>query len=481
MSPSQGPDVVFLGPSLDRKEAERLYPEAIFLPPAAVSDLINAVRRFQPHAIALIDGAFMQTMATYHKEIIDAMSQGVWIVGASSMGALRAAECDRYGMIGVGEIYEGYASGEIEDDDEVALSHLAEDFGFKPVTEAMVNIRASLAAATEAGILSNEEATKLVELQKARWFMDRRREASVEDAVSELGFDEERAGRLRSFVQEEWVDVKSRDARLALEALRNLPSGPMPEDERPTLPVSGVYMQLVDRDITVGWQDDLPVTRDQVWRYYAINNAGARRVMDEVLLRMAAFDLAADLGIEATEEDRERARTRIAEDLGVEPEELPARARELDLDEKALQRWIAEEAIIGRLIHYKGNVRLGPFGIESALKVLARMGLYESNRQSAGLIESLADDSGHYEIPLGLSSAILVHAQIGGVEFPTGDGEKLDRQIAELRLGDRGELYERLISQIAAHRELFDLPQIKLVPPEEELSVEREPQTSRGK
>jgi len=38
-----------------------------------------------------------------------------------------------------------------------------------------------------------------------------------------------------------------------------------------------------------------------------------------------------------------------------------------------------------------------------------------------------------------------------------------------------------LISQIAAHRELFDLPQIRFVPPEEELTVDPEPQTSRGK
>lgn len=481
MTGHRGPDVVFLGPSLDRREAESLYPEAIFLPPAAVSDLINAVRRFRPHAIALIDGAFMQTMATYHKEIIDAMSQGVWIVGASSMGALRAAECDRYGMIGVGEIYEGYASGEIEDDDEVALSHLAEDFGFKPVTEAMVNIRASMAAAVDSGLLTADEADLLVKRQKERWFMERRRTASVEDAVSELGFDERRADELATFIKDEWVDVKSRDARLAIETLRNLPDGPIPEENRTKLPISGVYMQLVDRDITVGWQDDLPVTRDQVWRYYAINEERARRVIDEVHLRMAAVDLATDLGIELTDEDRERAVAKISEELGVEPADLPERARELDLDEKALRRWIVEEAMVAKLIEYKTNIRLGPYGVESALKVLARMGVYESIRRSAGLIESLAEESGHYEIPLGLSSAILVHTQMGGVDFPIDDGEELDRQIAELRLGDRGELYERLISQIAAHRELYDLPQIKLIPPEEELSVEREPQTSRGK
>lgn len=481
MSQERGPDVVFLGPSLDRTEAKLLYPEAVFLPPAAVSDLINAVRRFQPHAIALIDGAFMQTMATYHKEIIDTMAQGVWVLGGSSMGALRAAECDRYGMIGVGEIYEGYASGEIEDDDEVALSHLAEEFGFKAVTEAMVNIRASMAAAEEAGVLSADESQVLLDLQKRRWFMDRRPAASVEDAVLELGFDEARANELREFIAERSVDVKARDARLTIEALRALPDGPMPEESRPMLPTAGVYIALLDRDTTVGWQDDLPVTRDQVWRYFALNDPGAKRIMDEVLLRMAAYDMACELGIEPNEDDRERAIAKIADDLGVEPSVLPERAREIDLDSQALERWIIEEAVVAKLINYKAHAQLGLYRVESSLKVLARTGLYESTRRSAGLLESLADDSGHYEIPLGLSNAILIHAQTGGIELPIDDGDELDRLIEQLRLGDRSELYERLISQIAAHRELFDLPQIRFVPPEEELTVDPEPQTSRGK
>ena len=36
------------------------------------------------------------------------------------MGALRAAETRAHGMIGIGQIFEWYASGEIEGDDEVA-------------------------------------------------------------------------------------------------------------------------------------------------------------------------------------------------------------------------------------------------------------------------------------------------------------------------------------------------------------------------
>jgi hypothetical protein len=43
------------------------------------------------------------------------------IVGASSMGALRAAELDSMGMVGIGTVYQYYRDGIIESDDDVAI------------------------------------------------------------------------------------------------------------------------------------------------------------------------------------------------------------------------------------------------------------------------------------------------------------------------------------------------------------------------
>ena len=61
---------------------------------------------------------------TFHcepcKKIMHLIDSGVTVIGAASMGALRAAELDAYGMLGVGRIYQMYASGEICGDDEVA-------------------------------------------------------------------------------------------------------------------------------------------------------------------------------------------------------------------------------------------------------------------------------------------------------------------------------------------------------------------------
>lgn len=477
---SERPDVVFLGPSLTRAEAREIYPEAILLPPAAAGDVISAVARYRPHAIALIDGAFMHTLATYHKELLDVLSQGIWVIGASSMGALRAAECARYGMIGVGQVYAGYASGAIEDDDEVALSHLAEEFDFRPVTEAMVNIRATFAAAVAADVVSPAEADTLIACQKERWFMERRSGESVGDAVTELGFDLPRATALQSFLRDNWVDVKAADARLALRALQELPPGPMPEADRPEAVISGVYGVMREHDLTVGYDENLPVTRDQIWRHFALTDARADVIVETAVLRAAVVDIVKDCGIELTEADRELGRAALAADLGVEPDELIAHAQTLDMREAVMREWIDEESFIIKLKEWKRMQRMVTGILDSCLRQLARIGEYESTRRAAGLVESMAAGSGHYEKPLGLLTALKLQAKLTSRQLPS-DPEELDRYVERMYLGNRAELYERLATLIAAQREMFDLPPIEFVPADEEIDVAPEPQSSRGR
>ena len=55
------------------------------------------------------------------------MEEGIQVLGASSMGALRAAELHGFGMIGYGTIFEWYRDGLIDGDDEVALWHEPEE------------------------------------------------------------------------------------------------------------------------------------------------------------------------------------------------------------------------------------------------------------------------------------------------------------------------------------------------------------------
>ena len=94
-----------------RSRRRRAILDADYRPPAKQGDICRAVQERGPDAVALIDGYFEQVPAVWHKEILWAMKLGVQVYGASSMGALRAAELQQFGMIGVGKIFEAYVSG----------------------------------------------------------------------------------------------------------------------------------------------------------------------------------------------------------------------------------------------------------------------------------------------------------------------------------------------------------------------------------
>src|SRR5690348_7830328 len=107
--------VVFVGPTLSRHPV--LASKAFaWRPPATEGDVYRAAMK-RPEAIALIDGQFENVPSVWHKEILWALSQGIAVFGAASMGALRAAELDRFGMIGVGAVYEAFRDGRLGDDD----------------------------------------------------------------------------------------------------------------------------------------------------------------------------------------------------------------------------------------------------------------------------------------------------------------------------------------------------------------------------
>lgn len=111
---------VFVGPSLGQDRPTSPGIDVDYRAPASQGDFIAAAVEL-PKAMVLIDGYFEHVPAVHHKEILWALDQGIPVYGASSIGALRAAELSRFGMIGVGKIYQSFESGELERDDEVAL------------------------------------------------------------------------------------------------------------------------------------------------------------------------------------------------------------------------------------------------------------------------------------------------------------------------------------------------------------------------
>jgi hypothetical protein len=203
--------IVFLGPSLDVKSAEQILP-AEYRPPAKRGDLITAARE-GAEIIGLIDGVFHQESAVAHREILAALKGGIRVVGSSSMGALRAAEMDSLGMVGIGEIYRMYKSGELESDDEVAL--VFDPVSGMSLSEPLINIRFTLKRACEAGIIDTAEHDALLTSARSLFYPGRTYRAMVSGSVDAV--DLKTRERFLAWVDTNACDQKRNDA---IEALR---------------------------------------------------------------------------------------------------------------------------------------------------------------------------------------------------------------------------------------------------------------------
>jgi hypothetical protein len=209
---------VFLGPTLSVAEARSAL-DAEYLPPAAVGDVYRAARK-RPDAIAIIDGYFSRTPAIWHKEVLWAMSEGVHVLGSSSMGALRAAELADFGMKGIGKVFEAYRSGALVDDDEVAVAHASPADGYRALSDAMVNVRATLQNAASAGVLGASTCLRLEQLAKDQFYPERSLRQLPRLALQRGLIDEGTANAFEAFLPKGRVDQKRLDALALLEYLQ---------------------------------------------------------------------------------------------------------------------------------------------------------------------------------------------------------------------------------------------------------------------
>lgn len=164
--------VVFAGPTISPAEIRNLVDGVDVLGPARQGDVYRAALS-HPDVIGLIDGYFDRVPSVWHKEILWAMREGIQVVGAASMGALRAAELAPFGMIGVGKVFRAFHLGELDRDDEVAIIHGPPESGYRSLSDAMVNIRASVSNAFLEGIISATTADLAIATGIAMNYADR--------------------------------------------------------------------------------------------------------------------------------------------------------------------------------------------------------------------------------------------------------------------------------------------------------------------
>jgi hypothetical protein len=233
---------LFAGPSLPAPDIRAAFAttpvDVQVLPPVRQGDILRLLDE-RPDVIGIIDGYFFHTPSVLHGEILLALERATWVLGASSMGALRAAELDVFGMEGVGTIYDLYRRGALDGDDEVAVVHAGPDEGFRPLTEALVNIRHNLRCARRRGILSAETTANALSYAKRLPFVQR-----MYPAILGTASGAERSAFDR-FLREDAVDLKREDA---LRLVREIVAGinglrPWP----PTAPPGIRQTSLLDR------------------------------------------------------------------------------------------------------------------------------------------------------------------------------------------------------------------------------------------
>ena len=164
--------VVFLGPTLAREDAERVL-DADYLPPICRGDLGRLPDNVR--FVGIVDGEFFQSLSVSPKEVVKLLRRGVTVLGASSMGALRAAETWKLGTIGVGRIFEMFRDGVLDADDEVALIY--ERDTYRNLSTPLVNLRAALDMAAAASVIGEQGKNDLLLKMRSLYFPERSHQA----------------------------------------------------------------------------------------------------------------------------------------------------------------------------------------------------------------------------------------------------------------------------------------------------------------
>jgi hypothetical protein len=248
--------VVFTGPTLDADAVHELLACRV-RPPAQLGSIYRALRN-APKVLAIVDGYYESVPAVWHREILWALHHGVWVYGASSMGALRAAELDVFGMRGVGAIYEAYRSGALTDDDDVAVAHGPAASRHQTVSEAMVNVYATLDAAVDDGVVERATADELGAIAKRRFYAERDWTAILRDARA-AGLPEVALDAIGRFVRAgRVVDQKRLDAIALLRTIASdLEAGWAPR------PATFSWEDTSAWDLLVRTEQDEPATFDR--------------------------------------------------------------------------------------------------------------------------------------------------------------------------------------------------------------------------
>jgi hypothetical protein len=352
----------FVGPSVPLADfhsvSAAIEADVRVLPPIQRGDLLRLLDD-PPDVVGIIDGYFFQAPAVLHKEILLAMERGIRVLGAASLGALRAAELDVYGMEGIGEIYALYKRGRIDGDDEVAVLHADEHEGYRPLTDALINLRHNLRRATARRVISARTASAILEHARHLSFSERTRGAILEGA-ERLGSPREELESLRRFLRYAAVDLKRDDALALVRTVADRLAGSRPWPQTKSVRVNRTkYLQRYLHEYAGHEANGRHVPDALTLSFYKLLSDSSPRLVERVGRRCLAVDEALTRGLEVEDAEvllsRYRRRRGLEREAGFERwlgrnhlsrEELAAGLRDLDVEERVLALYQADHPLV---------------------------------------------------------------------------------------------------------------------------------------
>jgi hypothetical protein len=335
---------LFVGPSLSPDVARGIFPEVVCHPPAAQGDVLRALHA-QPRAIAIVDGYFDLVPAVWHKEILVALSTGVPVLGAASMGALRAAELHPFGMVGHGRIFEWYRDGVLTDDDEVAVVHAGAEDGFRPLSQALVDLRDLYTRAADAGVVAPDVRDRLIATAQALPYPERDRRIVEDDAA---GLAASTRAALDAFVATSGPGLKSREASALVTLLAGTDFGdprwrPAPVRVEPT-----VFLHRLHNEVHLERASRTSPLPDPSTRLRGLDTHAV--LQKKVLTRLLARQLGALLEVPVDDHDLADAlaRFRLQFDL-VDDAEFESWRRVETVGEAALVEFLRDWVVLDKL------------------------------------------------------------------------------------------------------------------------------------
>jgi TfuA protein len=211
--------IIFLGPSLTHEKARKIL-DAEYRPPAKKGDFL----RFTMPAdgltvVGLVDGYFLQDYPPSPIEVYQLiMRKNTVVIGSASLGALRAVELEKFGMIGVGKIFELYKKGILNADDEVAVTFTEEPQLLQ--SEAMIDIRFNLFIAKRKGFIDEITKKTIARVAKSVYFPYRNYEDILDKTKNMHPELEHGLESFRAYIRNNRRSLKEKDAIRLVEYIK---------------------------------------------------------------------------------------------------------------------------------------------------------------------------------------------------------------------------------------------------------------------